>query len=254
MTETGTPRVSVVVPCYNAAPFLERAIASVRSQSLGDFEAWLIDDGSEDGTAEVAARLASDPRVRLVTRAHRGVSAARNEGIRRSRGRYIAFLDADDEWVDPDKLADQVALLEAHPDVGFCFTDWQFGTGRQEIGEPRLRTLGFYRGEDATAGPVPLAVRDLNRPGFGLAMSTVVVRARCLDAVGAFDEQLQWYEDVDLWMRLLRAHPVGFLPWATTVVWRHERNIRTRKADFPEDWRQDWRRMLRKNELEAEGF
>lgn len=68
-----------------------------------------------------------------------------------------------------------------------------------------------------------VTVRDRNRPDFGLATSTIVVRARCLDAVGAFDEQLRMYEDLDLWVRLLHAHPIGFLPWATTVFWSTRR-------------------------------
>ena len=191
MTDAPAPMVSVVVPAYNAATFLERAIAGVLRQTMGDIEVWVIDDGSKDATAEVAARLGSDRRIRLVARPHGGASAARNEGIRRSRGRYIAFLDADDEWVDPDKLAAQVGLLEANPEVGLSFTDWRFGTGPQEIGEPRLRTLGFYRDEEATPFPSPIAIRDLNRPGFGFSTATVVVRARCIDAVGAFDEQLR---------------------------------------------------------------
>jgi glycosyltransferase involved in cell wall biosynthesis len=252
MTGASAPRVSVVVPAHDAELFLERAIASALSQSLGDIEVWVIDDGSEDRTAEVADRLASDRRVRLVSRPHRGASAARNEGVRRSRSPYIAFLDADDEWIDPDKLAAQVGLFEANPDLGLSFTDWRFGSAQQEIGEPRLRMLGFSGyDDDATTRSLPVvAVRDLNRPNFGLATSTIVVRALCLDAVGVFDEQLRMYEDLDLWVRLLRVYPVAFLPRATTVVWKHERNSSARRADYPEDLRL----VVRKNSLEAEGF
>jgi glycosyltransferase involved in cell wall biosynthesis len=115
MTGAGIPRTSAMVPAYNAGPFLVSAIASVRSQSLEDFKAWVIDIGSEDGTVKVAACLTSGRRIRLVSGIHRGISAARNEGIWRSRGRHIDSLDMDDDWYSADKLATSSPRLRRIP-------------------------------------------------------------------------------------------------------------------------------------------
>jgi len=98
------PKVSVIVPVYNVSAFLSQCLNSLKGQTLTDLEVICVDDGSSDGSAEIAARFqAQDPRFRLLRQPHRGVSAARNFGIYQARGSYIAFLDADD-WVDPDML------------------------------------------------------------------------------------------------------------------------------------------------------
>jgi len=114
MAAAGTPLVSVVTPVWNAAATLGAAVASVRAQSLGDWEMILVDDGSTDGSRALARGLAAaDPRLRVLARADNGgAAAARNDGIRAARGRLIAFLDADDRWY-PDKLARQTAFMAA---------------------------------------------------------------------------------------------------------------------------------------------
>jgi teichuronic acid biosynthesis glycosyltransferase TuaG len=108
-----SPRVSVITPVWNGAATLADAVASVQAQSLADWEMLIVDDGSIDASRAVAERLAADPRVRLMGWPdNRGPAAARNAGIRAARGRYIAFLDADDRW-RPEKLARQLAVMEA---------------------------------------------------------------------------------------------------------------------------------------------
>lgn len=108
------PRVSVIMPVYNAAGFLEETIASVSAQSLTDWELLVVDDGSSDGSADILARLAaSDPRIRpLSSGGNQGAGAARNLAMAAARGRYLAFLDADDLW-HPEKLTRQVAAMAA---------------------------------------------------------------------------------------------------------------------------------------------
>jgi teichuronic acid biosynthesis glycosyltransferase TuaG len=108
------PAVTVITPVWNAEGTLAEAVASVRAQTRTDWEMILIDDGSTDGSRDRAAGLAAaDPRIRLlVLGANRGPAAARNAGIRAARGRFIAFLDADDRW-SPDKLAVQIGYMEA---------------------------------------------------------------------------------------------------------------------------------------------
>jgi teichuronic acid biosynthesis glycosyltransferase TuaG len=114
------PRVSVITPVWNAAATLAEAVASVRAQSMPDWEMLIVDDGSTDGSRALAEGLAgADPRLRLLGWAdNRGAAAARNAGMRAARGRYIAFLDADDRW-RPEKLAVQAGYMAA---TGVPFT------------------------------------------------------------------------------------------------------------------------------------
>ncbi|MBB5224424.1 glycosyltransferase involved in cell wall biosynthesis [Amaricoccus macauensis] len=115
---SGRPAVSVVTPVWNAAATLAETVASVRAQSLANWEMLLVDDGSTDGSGALAARLAAEePRIRVLTHAtNLGAAAARNHAIREARGRWIAFLDADDLW-RPEKLALQVDFMRTrgHP-------------------------------------------------------------------------------------------------------------------------------------------
>lgn len=121
---TGAPLFTVVTPVRNAVATLAEAVASVRAQTLADWEMLVVDDGSSDGSAALARRLAAeDPRVRaMALPAPRGAAAARNAAIRAGRGRHVAFLDADDRW-RPGKLAAQAAALAAG--AGLVFTAYQ---------------------------------------------------------------------------------------------------------------------------------
>lgn len=114
------PTVSIITPVWNAADTLEATVASARAQTRGDWEMLLVDDGSTDGSRALAERLAAgEPRIRLLGGAvNRGPAAARNAGIRAARGRFIAFLDADDLW-RPQKLALQITYME---ETGTPFT------------------------------------------------------------------------------------------------------------------------------------
>lgn len=131
-----SPRVSVLIPCYNAGRFLGSAIESVLSQSYGDYEIIVVDDGSEDNSAAVAAQY---PRVQYLYHEHSGISVTRNLAISKAQGEFIVFLDADDLWL-PEKLEKQVAYMDSHPDCqlvytlvkNFCDTEPQDRTPRQE--------------------------------------------------------------------------------------------------------------------------
>ena len=121
-----TPRVSVVIPAFNAGLTLREAVYSVLDQSFGDLECIVIDDGSTDDTNAVASHLADEnSRVCLLLHSggiNRGTAASRNLGMRHSRGEFIAFLDSDDAWL-PDKLERQLKVMDSRPDVGFVFGD-----------------------------------------------------------------------------------------------------------------------------------
>lgn len=114
------PMVSVIMPAWNAMRYIHAAIDSVLSQSYRDLELIVINDGSSDGDYAALERI--DPRVRVIDGPRGGVSRARNLGMEQARGRYLAFIDADDLWV-PGKLKVQVDYLEAHPEVGIVFAE-----------------------------------------------------------------------------------------------------------------------------------
>lgn len=194
------PTVSVVVPTRNRGDLLPRAIASVLRQTFADLELIVVDDASSDHTPEVLARLAAaDPRVSAVrSPARRGVSAARNLAVARAVGRYVAFLDDDDEWL-PAKLARQVEVLE-NGDAGlvYCPCLYVGPDGREE----RMGT------EDVSARPAREALFRRNL----LSTPAVVVRRDLLCRVGGFDEALPQMEDWDLWLRLAALTPFAYVP------------------------------------------
>ena len=112
--------VSIIIPTYNRAWCLPQAVASVLEQSFRDFEVIIVDDGSGDGSAQIASSWG--PPVRALHQTNQGVSAARNRGIRASSGRLLAFLDSDNWW-QPEKLARQVSFFDTHPDAMICQTE-----------------------------------------------------------------------------------------------------------------------------------
>jgi glycosyltransferase involved in cell wall biosynthesis len=183
------PRVSVVIPTYNSARFLREAIQSVLNQTYSDFEVVIIDDGSTDDTESVVRSFGE--RVSYVKQPNRGVSAARNQGIRDAKAEYVAFLDSDDIWL-PNKLAEQIPLLEQDPELGLVYSDWAVVPEHGEA-EP-----SFLKKVPGSSGHV---FEALLQWGFILTSGTVVRRA-CLDEVGYFDETLSIAQDYDLWLRI----------------------------------------------------
>ncbi len=207
------PGVSVVIPACNAGQFIAEAIDSVLAQTFTDFEVIVVDDGSTDDTREVVARF-TDPRLRYVYQDHAGVSAARNAGIRRAQGRYIAFLDADDWWL-PEKLALQVQLLESRPEVGLVYC----GAYRVRNGRIISKFRARYRGDVFE----PLLVRGNEKVMAGSA-SAVIIRKECLEQVGGFDEDCFAAEDWEMWLRLAAQYEFDCVPDCLVAVRFHEEN------------------------------
>ncbi len=180
--------VSVVIPTYNRADRVPRAVASVIEQSFEDKEILVVDDGSRDGT-----RQALEPflgRIRLLRHeSNLGVSAARNTGIRASSAPLVAFLDSDDRWM-PAKLETQVRFFQEHPNAPACQT--------REIWMRNGRRVNPARKHLKPTGDIfePSLVRCLVSP------SAVMLRRTLLKEVGLFDEKLPVCEDYDLWLRI----------------------------------------------------
>jgi glycosyltransferase involved in cell wall biosynthesis len=136
------PLVSVVIPTYNRADTIQRAIRSVQFQTQEDWELIVVDDGSQDNTAEIVAGM--DPRLQLIRQTNQGVTAARNAGLRRATGRYLAFLDSDDEWL-PHHLELETAFLEAHPDEQFVTAEiWESFGGQRYVKHYQVEAADWY--------------------------------------------------------------------------------------------------------------
>jgi glycosyltransferase involved in cell wall biosynthesis len=195
----GKPIFSAVVPAYNAEATLADTVRSVLAQTEPDFELLIVDDGSSDGTLELARSFETDPRVRLIHQANKGLAGARNTGIAAARGRYVAFLDSDDLWM-PDFLRATGAVLDADPGAAFAYTD---GWALDDESGRLLRATVMARQRPPVPPPREAAefLEQLIRRNFILAEATV--RKSALDDVGPFVESLPAVEDYELWLRLL---------------------------------------------------
>jgi len=224
------PRVSIVMPIYNAAAFVRAAADSVLSQSWRDLELIVIDDGSSDDSWREVEQI-GDPRVLLLRRDHGGAAAARNAGIERARGRYLGFMDADDVWLE-GKLEHDVALLGAHPEADLVFSAMRM-----------VDAAGRDSGRTIRRWPGVLELRDLlieNRIGA----DTVLMRREAADRAGRFDEELPAGSDYDYWLRVALLRP-GNLRGSPRVTALYRR----RAGQLTGDWRQQlrvWNRIMTK--------
>ena len=200
------PLVSVIVPLFNKADYVARALTSISGQTFADFEVIVVDDGSTDGGGDVAARH-GDARVRIVRQENRGPGAARNRGIELSRGVLLAFLDADDEWL-PHYLQAGVASMAAAPaHATHTCTYIDEPSGRDSSALWRRR--GFVPGVTQVAFDTP-AETLLHRVAF-LSPCTTIARADIVRSLGGFYEKnCRYAEDAYLWLRVLLNYPVSF--------------------------------------------
>jgi GT2 family glycosyltransferase len=203
------PRLSVIIPLYNKAPHVRRALDSVAAQTFTDFEAIVVDDGSTDGGARAVAEFA-DPRFRLVSQRNAGPGAARNRGIREARGELLAFLDADDEWL-PDFLEEGVRLLDEFSGGGAAAATCGYfehppGESRERMWRARGVADGLHRVGAAT--PPQLVVQMLAY----MSPCTTIARAEVVSRRGGFYERDRclYAEDAHLWLKVLLNEPVAF--------------------------------------------
>ena len=189
--------VSVIIPTFNRAHTLSRAIESVVAQTFGDWELIVIDDGSSDETPSVVSQF-SDERIKFVRQKRAGVSAARNRGIESTERPWISFLDSDDYW-QPTKLERQFSLLDSYPDLSVCYTNEIWIRRGIRVNQKRKhRKYGGWIYEYC----LPLCI---------ISPSSVVLRRSLLEKKGRFDESFPVCEDYELWLRLTACNPVLFL-------------------------------------------
>lgn len=198
------PKVSIIIPTFNRFSRLKQAVDSILLQTYRDFELIVVDDGSTDRTRELFENC--PPQVFYVFQKNKGVAAARNEGINKARGQWLAFLDSDDTWL-PEKLARQMAFHQKNPDIKISQTEevWIRNGKRVNPMKKHKKVSGW-----------------IFEPCLRLCLispSSVILAREVFDRVGIFDESFPVCEDYELWLRCTLRYAVGLVD--NTLVIKH---------------------------------
>lgn len=222
-------QISAVIPAYNAAPYLPRALESVLRQSIQPKEIILVDDGSTDVTAEVAHRYKRI--VRYIYQENRGCSGAMNRGIREARGDWIAFLDADDEWL-PQHLQTGMDILARHPHLRWFGANVRHrleGSGKiiphaQPIRARAMMVENDYFRDYLAAVP----------PYGHFSTPTMIIHRSVFEKLGVFDTDLFTGMDRKMWFVIGLHYPeIGYSPQPSAIVWKRQGSITATKRIDP---------------------
>jgi len=210
MNQIVNPLVSVIMPAFNAENFIDESLRSIFAQTFENYEIIVVDDGSTDRTPEILKRY--ERKVRYIRIANQGPSHARNTGIRAARGRYVAFLDADDLWT-PDKLALQIGFLENRPHVDLVFADMLKFNGDRIVMPSYFKSLkdSVIRRKIRTESEGLVDATVMLLQCNVIPTGTVVLRKTALQQSGLFDEKISNVEDLDLWIRFSFNSKIGCL-------------------------------------------
>ncbi|MBU1087438.1 MAG: glycosyltransferase [Candidatus Omnitrophica bacterium] len=221
--EIKAPKVSIVLPTYNRAGLISRAVKSILEQTYSDFELIVIDDCSTDATAPIISGF-NDPRIKYIFLSkHNGAAFARNEGLKIAFGEFIAFADSDDVWLK-EKLEKQVKVLKNAPDdLGVVYSAvWKVQSKRKVFFPDR--SLGLKRSGDIYKNLL-----------FGNFLTIhVLLRSTCLRRLGMFDEKLPCLQDWELWLRLAKKYKVFYINQPLVLVYRTPDAISEKSNDFNE--------------------
>ena len=205
------PRVSVIIPAYNAAATIAGTVDSVIAQTFQDFEIICVDDGSTDATLAIVRRYGD--RVRLIEQANAGPAAARNNGARHSSGEYLAFLDADDVWA-PQFLERAISALDADPALSLAYCNCALADSEGVAIDTSLVGAGFDH---------PPSLNELLTRLWPIMPSAALVRRSAYDACGGYRDALKGasfrFEDVDFWIKMREQGPFGYIA-EPLVTWR----------------------------------
>lgn len=229
------PLISVIMPCFNAAPYVEEAVRSVMEQTYPEIELIIVDDGSTDASQEIVAKLAGEypARIRHVAQSNAGPYAARNHGLALAKGEFVAFLDADDWW-SKDCIQKMLSAVNEDDSIALAYCGWQNVGLEGGRGEPYVPP--DYELEDK-------AVRFL-RAAAPWPIHAALVRRSVIEEVGGFDLHLPTCMDYDLWLRIAVSRPIRLVPEVlafyrhhasgqiTSTQWRQARNSWLVKRKF----------------------
>lgn len=224
--------ISVIIPLYNKERYIERAIRSVLSQSFGQFEIVIIDDGSTDNSVSVVKSI-GHPSIRLIRQDNGGVSAARNRGIAEARFDYVAFLDADDEWKE-NHLQVIAGLLKKYPDCDVFGTSYYYAKEGMPLSTPILPQRFTFSGEE---GIMDNYYEMASGTDFPIHMSSYAVRKAAIDKIGGFPVGIPSGEDI---ITLARLHAIcnfaySKLPTSVYYLLYEEKNDRPIQMKNPLD-------------------
>ena len=212
--------ISVIIPAYNAERTILDTIASVQQQTFADFELIVINDGSTDGTLELLQSV-KDDRLQVFSYENGGLPTARNRGIERSQGEFIAFLDADDLWAT-DKLELQLASLQAHPEAGLAYswTYYRFNSEQDSYADTSNSFEGYVYAD--------LLVKNFLQSG-----SNPLIRREVINSVGLFDPALKACEDWDFYLRIGAKWNFALVK-KVQIIYRQSSSSMTSKLDVME--------------------
>lgn len=210
-------KVSIIIPAYNAEPYIQEAIESALSQTYKDIELIVVDDGSTDRTFEIVKKFGSKVKYARHNEI-KGPSAARNTGIIETKGEYIAFLDADDVWM-PAKIEDQIRLFETSEDLALVYSNcYKINRLGEQIGifpDP----VELHRGS---------VFEKLLLDNF-ITTSSVIVKREVLNEIGLFDENFLASQDYDLYIKIAERHKIDFIDSPLVKYRVHPDGISSRK-------------------------
>jgi hypothetical protein len=208
-TPEPTPLVSVILPTYNAAAYLGKAIESILAQSYSNFELIIINDGSSDNTAALLTQY-GDPRILVIHQPNLGLPKALNAGIQIAKGKYLARQDADDVSL-PERLAQQVSFMEKNPSCALLGT-WTNIMIAKDIGSGNLSSQPSGRQHQHPTVNGALQVLLLMNNQF--VHSSVMIRMACLKTIGLYSEDPEYFppEDYDLWLRIAQQYSIANVP------------------------------------------
>ena len=214
--------VSVIIPTYNRAHLIKRAIQSVLNQTVSDFELIIVDDGSDDDTASVVGSCIDDRIIYVKQKQNRGQNAARNKGLERATGYYIAFLDSDDEWM-PLMLEKQITNIKKGYGPS-CSYSW---AGRK-VSDDIIPVYPF-----SLEGNV---YKEALRQGFVSHMITLMIDKECLKTVMGFDENMNVCDDDDFCLRLAKHFPFFLVPEPLAIIHVTKNSVISDSEIYAKGW------------------
>lgn len=214
--------ISVVIPLYNKEEYIYETIQRVLSQTFQQFEIVVVNDGSTDKSVDIL-RSIDDRRIRLIEKENGGVSSARNRGIKEAKFDYIAFLDADDEWL-PNHLEEINRLIQQYGDTAAVFVT---NFARRY---PNGDIISNRTPEELTDGIVDNYFRIVNKKAL-IHTSCVCITKGSLIATRMFDERISRGEDMDLWMRISKIYKIAYSKEVTEIYLQNAKNNSKRRFD-----------------------
>lgn len=199
MNRNNKELISIITPTFNRSQFIHYAIRSVITQTISNWELLIIDDGSTDNTKNIIEPYLTDPRIKYFFQENQGQAAARNNGLRHSRGEFVCFLDSDNLWY-PEKLKVQHEAMKSRPDIDVVYGD---GDTINESGVV-ISTANMKR----YSGRI---TEKLLKDNF-VSFNTAMVRAASIKGIGGFDESVRFGDDYDLWLRLSAKSQFLYIP------------------------------------------